>query len=172
MAQIPHLEAQMLDRIQTDAWSPWKHRLGMLQHAGPSFDTVAKTLINSVSLIKTVTKQENLGTHWAEEEEIPLCCLHACKPKPPSRKDDLRTVLGTLGLLTAFCSLNSREGPEHPVAWCLPVSGFHQWAQQVHPACPWAQTLSNPKSFDCLLRFLTLSQCGSLNAKWTGKANR
>lgn len=42
----------------------------MLQHAAPSFDTVAKTLVNSVSLIKTVMKQENLGTHWAEEEEI------------------------------------------------------------------------------------------------------
>ena len=42
----------------------------MLQHAAQSFDTVAKTLVNSVSLIKTVMKQENLGTHWAEEEEI------------------------------------------------------------------------------------------------------
>ena len=165
--------AQMLDRSQIDALSPWKHRLGMLQHAAPSFDTVAKTLVNSVSLIKTDEAGKSGNSLGWGRRDIPLYCLHACKPNPPSGKDDLRrTVLGALGLLTVSCSLNSREGPEHPVTGCLPVSGFHQWAQQVHPACPRAQTLSNPKSFDCLLRFLTLSQRGSLNAKWTGKANR
>lgn len=57
---------------------PMETQTGMLQHAAPSFDTVAKTLVNSVSLIKTVTKQENLGTRWAEEEEIFLCAV--CMP--------------------------------------------------------------------------------------------
>lgn len=77
MPQIPHLEAQILDVSQTRALSLRKHRLpGNAETWSPVLWHWAKNLVNSVSLIKTGKKQWNLGTHWAEEEELFPCAIY------------------------------------------------------------------------------------------------
>lgn len=77
MPQIPHLEAQMLDVSQTGTLSLWKHRLpGNAETWSPVLGHWAKNLVNSVSWIKTGKKQGNLGTHWAEEEELFPCAVY------------------------------------------------------------------------------------------------
>lgn len=80
--------------------SLWRHKIPENTETFTwSVDTLAKDLINLVSLIKKKKNWEETGPgnlSWGRRKAVPLCCLLAYKPNRPSGVGGLRIVLGLL----------------------------------------------------------------------------